>query len=195
MLFLKGFKWLESMNSKDILYSKGKNDECNTPKYGVLPILKYIPKGAVVWCPFDKVDSEFVIEISKINKVIFSHIESGQDFYNYEPEEHWDMIVSNPPFTAKKLIFQRALSFNKPFALIMSNTWLNDSAPVKLFKDVNFQLLLFDKRIKYKNKMNGANETNENDKITFSSGYFCRDFLPKQIIMEELYMGEELNVN
>lgn len=171
------------MNSKDALYSKGKNDECNTPKYGVLPILKYIPKSAVVWCPFDKVDSEFVIEISKTNKVIYSHIDNGQDFYFYEPKEHWDVIVSNPPFTAKRKIFERALSFNKPFALIMSLTYLNDSAHVKLFKDVNFQLLLFDKRIKYKNKIT---ENNKTDKITFSSGYFCRDFLPKTIIMEGL---------
>lgn len=33
------------MNSKDILYSKGNNDECMTPDYGVTPILKYIPSG------------------------------------------------------------------------------------------------------------------------------------------------------
>lgn len=41
------------MNSKKVLYSKGKNDECYTPAYGVTPILKYIPKDAIVWCPFD----------------------------------------------------------------------------------------------------------------------------------------------
>lgn len=116
------------MTSKDILYSKGKNDECYTPAYAVKPILKYIPKGAIVWCPFDKEDSEFVKLISKQNKVIFSHIHNGQDFYKYEPKEHWDCIVSNPPFTNKRLIFERALSFDKPFALIMSNTWLNDAS-------------------------------------------------------------------
>ncbi len=33
------------LKSREILYSKGKNDECYTPRYGVLPILKYIPKG------------------------------------------------------------------------------------------------------------------------------------------------------
>ena len=48
------------MTSRDILYSKGKNDECITPVEGVIPILKYIPKDAVVWCPFDRPDSNFV---------------------------------------------------------------------------------------------------------------------------------------
>ena len=65
------------MTSKDVLYSNGKNDECMTLAYAVKPILKYIPKGAVVWCPFDKEDSEFVKQISKTNKVIRSHISEG----------------------------------------------------------------------------------------------------------------------
>ena len=168
------------MQSNEILYSQWKNDECYTPKYAVIPILKYIPKWAVVRCPFDKPDSGFVIEISKTNTVIFSHIEYWQDFYNYEPDQHWDMIISNPPFTNKRKIFERALSFNKPFALIMSNTWLNDSAPKQLFLEKDLQLLMFDKRIKY----------HENNKITFSSSYFCYNFLPKQIICEILWYKE-----
>ena len=169
------------IKSKDILYSKGKNDECKTLQYGVKPIIKYIPQNAVVWCPFDKDDSEFVKQIKlNGNKVIATHIENGQDFFTYEPYEHWDCIVSNPPFTNKRLIFKRALSFNKPFALIMSNTRLNDAAPKQLFKDKDLQLLMFDKRMKFNN--NGIVE----DKITFSSSYFCYNFLPKQIIMERL---------
>lgn len=162
------------------MYSAGSNDECYTPDYGVSPILKYIPDGATVWCPFDKDESEFVKQISKQNKVVHSHIDNGQDFYKYEPE-HWDVMISNPPFTGKRKIFERALSFGKPFALIMTNTWLNDSAPKQLFKDKDLQLLMFDKRMKFI-MANGE----DNSKITFSSSYYCWNFLPKQIIMEEL---------
>lgn len=170
------------INSKEVLYSRGNNDECMTPNYGVEPIIKYIPQNAVVWCPFDKEDSEFVKQIRQSgHKVIATHIDNGEDFYTYEPE-HWDCIISNPPFTNKRLIFERALSFNKPFALIMSNTWLNDSAPKQLFKDRDLQLLMFDKRMKFIN--NGKVQ----NKITFSSSYYCWNFLPKQIIMEELKM-------
>ena len=168
------------MNSKKVLYSNGNNDECYTPSYGVQPILKYIPKDEIIWCPFDTEESEFVKQISKTNKVIFSHIDKGQDFFKYEPEQ-WDIIVSNPPFTNKRKYFERALSFNKPFALIMTNTWLNDSAPKQLFKDKDLQLLMFDKRMKFISP-DGRN----NNKITFSSSYYCWNFLPKQLIMEEL---------
>ena len=168
------------LDSGKLMYSGGNNDECYTPDYGVEPILKYIPEGDIVWCPFDKEDSQFVIQISKQNKVIRSHIDIGQDFFDYEPDE-WDMIVSNPPFTDKRKFFERALSFNKPFALIMTNTWLNDSAPKQLFKDKDLQLLMFDKRMKFISP-----DGRDNDKITFSSSYYCWNFLPKQIIMEEL---------
>jgi len=167
------------MNSRKVLYSSGKNDECYTPEYAVYPILEYIPEQAVVWCPFDDDNSWFVKLIRCTNKVICSHINQGHDFFEYEPE-YWDIIISNPPFTNKRKYFERALSFNKPFALIMSNTWLNDAAPKQLFKNIDLQLLMFDKRIRF--KCNGI----VNNKITFSSSYFCRDFLPKQIIMKEL---------
>lgn len=169
------------IDSQEVLYSKGNNDECMTLPYAVEPIIKYIPKDAVVWCPFDKEDSEFVKQIrANGNKVIHSHIDNGQDFFTYEPDEHWDCIISNPPFGNKRKFFERALSFNKPFALIMANTWLNDSAPKQLFKNKDLQLLMFEERMKFLN--NGVIQ----NKITFSSSYYRYNFLPKQIIMESL---------
>jgi hypothetical protein len=162
------------------LYSKGKNDECYTPAYGVTPILKYIPKNAKVWCPFDTEDSEFVKQISQTNSVVHSHIDNGEDFLTFEPY-HWDVIVSNPPFTNKRKFFERALSFNKPFALIMTNTWLNDAAPKQLFKDKDLQLLMFDKRMEFVQPNSVTT-----GKITFSSSYYCFNFLPKQLIMDTL---------
>lgn len=167
------------MRSNNILWSGGKNDECYTPSYAVIPLLKYLErfKGKTIWCPFDTADSEFVkVLIVNGHTVVYSHLEYGQDFYTYEPE-HWDLLVSNPPFTNKRKIFERALSFNKPFALLMSLTWLNDSAPKQLFSEKDLQLLMFDKRIKFKGL---------GDKITFSSAYYCWDLLPKQIIMEHI---------
>lgn len=166
--------------SQTILYSSGRNDECMTPAYGVRPIIKYLPIDKIIWCPFDKENSEFVIQLQQRGfQVIFSHIDYGQDFYTYEPEQ-WDIIVSNPPFTNKRKIFERALSFEKPFALLMSNTWLNDAAPKQLFREKQLQLLMFEERMKFLN--NGVVQ----NKITFSSSYYCYQILPRDIIMETL---------
>ena len=175
---------VSKLDSGKLLYSEGNNDECYTPHYGVTPILKYIPKDAIVWCPFDTHESEFVKQIQDQNEVTYSHISTGRDFFRYEPPER-DVMVSNPPFTNKRKYFERALSFNKPFALIMTNAWLNDRAPMQLFAEKDLQLLMFDRRMKF-NSPDGR----PNDKITFSSSYYCWNFLPKQIIIEKLNIIE-----
>ena len=97
------------------------------------------------------------------------------DFFEYEPES-WDLIISNPPFHNKRAFFERALSFGKPFALLMTITWLNDATPKKLFGD-KMEILMFDRRICFEGQGVRPN---------FSSAYFCKDFLPKQIICREI---------
>lgn len=156
------------------------SDERYTPEYAVLPLLEFLEpfKGKTIWTPFDKSESEFVKVLTAYNyDVVYSHIDNGQDFYKYEPE-HWDLAVSNPPFSNKKYTFERLLSFNKPFAMLMTLDWLRDAAPKRLFKKKDLQLLMFEERVKYKNVLE--------DKIDFGSAYFCYNFLPKQIIMRSL---------
>lgn len=49
-------------------------DEKYTPGYGVLPIIKYIPEGKIVWCPFDTKHSEFVQKFKDAGfHVVYSH--------------------------------------------------------------------------------------------------------------------------
>jgi hypothetical protein len=38
------------MDSRGILYSTGRNDECMTLPYAVKPIIKYIPQGSHGFC-------------------------------------------------------------------------------------------------------------------------------------------------
>jgi hypothetical protein len=172
---------MSEIDSQAVLYSKGKNDENYTPSYAVEPLLEYIPRDYVIWCPFDTDTSEFV-KVFRRNgyTVIASHIATGQDFYKWEPKEHWDIMISNPPFTNKKKIFERALSFNKPICLLMALTWLNDSGSKIVFRDADrdMQLLMFDNRIKFINPFGIPN-----DKVTFSSGYYCSDVLPTDIVL------------
>ena len=175
------------MDSRRVMYSAGKNDECYTPAYAVQPILEFIPKDKIVWCPFDTVDSEFVKLIhANGNEVVFSHINYGLDFLEYEPT-YWDIIVSNPPFTNKRAFFQRALDLGKPFALLMANTWLNDRAPMQLFAERGLQLLLLDKRTEFIQP-----NSDVSGKITFSSSYFCCDFLPKDIVIRTIDKNEPI---
>lgn len=170
------------MTSKDVLYSKGQNDECLTPKYAIEPLLKYIPICWRIWCPFDKENSNFVQVFKKHGyNVVASHIDDGQDFYTYTPKQHFDCIISNGPFTNKKLIFKRALELGKPFLLLSPCTWFNDSALSSLFGDgKEMQVLFFNKRVKFEN--NGIIQ----NKITFASCFIGKGILPRQIVFEKI---------
>lgn len=165
------------MVNEHIQKSKGKNDECYTYRYGVEPLLDYLEpfRDKIIWCPFDKEESEFVkVFQEKGYNVVFSHIDNGQDFYTYEPEK-WDILISNPPFSNKTEMFKRAISFNKPFALLMTIAYLNDAVCAKTFSGMNLQILSFDERMTFKNQ-------SQEKAISFLSAYFCRDFLPERLI-------------
>ena len=36
-----------------------KGDECYTPFYAVEPLLEFVPKDKIIWCPFDEEWSAF----------------------------------------------------------------------------------------------------------------------------------------
>lgn len=171
------------------IYSEGNQDEWYTPLYGVEPILKYIPQGAVVWCPFDKDYSYFNILIGRQNEVITSHIDDGKDFLKYSCQpKKWDVMISNPPYTDKKMFFETALLYGKPFAFLMAVTWLNDAMPFNLWMKYRqqLQLLFFNRRIEYVKE-----GEIEGDRCPFASAYFCNRFLPRDLIVEELVVPQK----
>lgn len=106
-----------------------KSDEYYTPRYAVEIILPYIEKFNHIWCPFDKEHSEFVKALQeKGKKVTFGHIETGQDFFEYEnAPEGVECVISNPPFSKRDAVFRRMYELELPFALIMNNNGLFDS--------------------------------------------------------------------
>ena len=96
------------------------NDEFYTPEYAVEPLFGYISKGAVIWCPFDTEDSNFVKMFrARGNKVIASHLWNGYAFFTYTPDEHYDYIVSNPPYSLKSDVFERLFALKVKFAMLV----------------------------------------------------------------------------
>ena len=151
-------------------------DEYYTPAILVKPILKYIPEGSTVWCPFDTKDSEFVILLKQKNcNVIYSHIWTGQDFFEFEPEIKYDYIISNPPFSRKLEVLERLYKLNKPFAMILGLPILNYQNVGSFFVGKDLQLLIVDKKVSF-----------DGNCSSFNNSYFCRGILPKDLMFEHL---------
>ena len=163
------------------------SDSMFTPYYAVDPIMKYIPKDKTVWTPFDLDWSSFYQSFRGGGyNVVRSHIDEGKDFFTYEPEEY-DVIVSNPPFSLKDKVLQRLYELDKPFAILLPLNSLQGKSRYKYFKQ-GIQLLSFDQRVGYHNLKHMDIPV---EGSPFATAYFCRDVLPRDLIVEKLNKYEK----
>ena len=174
------------MNNNQVYYEQGGGDEQYSPRYGVEIILPYIThlKDKIIWCPFDKEDSQFV-KVLKENgyNVIHSHIDDGKDFLTYEPEK-WDCLISNPPYKNKRLYWERALNFNKPFSLLLPLNILSDSIIHQTMKrrESEFELLIPSRRMRFYNNITGKT----GNQPTFKASYFGVNFFSQRLILVDM---------
>lgn len=160
------------------------NDEFYTPPYAVEPILKYIPTGATVWCPFDTEQSLFVKKLIEHGcSVVATHINNGQDFFNMETPS-CDYIISNPPYSCKGAVLERLFDIDKPFAMLVGVVGLFESQKrFELFKNNEFEIMYLNKRVSYLKSYDDAKPALN---PPFSSVYLCHKMLPQTIVFEEI---------
>ena len=164
------------------------SDEVYTAAFAVKPLLKYLrgfqqSKGReiIVWCPFDLEESEYVkIFQNEGYQVIHSHIEEGKNFFFYEPDEY-DIIISNPPFSIKDDIIKHLYELSKPYAILLPIPALQGQKRFPYLQGK--QALIFDKRVNF---YQDEGYTKIVKGVSFASIYICKDFLPRDLIFEEL---------
>nr|DAM93977.1 MAG TPA: adenine-specific methyltransferase [Caudoviricetes sp.] len=161
-----------------------KNDEFYTPDYAIEPLLKYVKQSTVVWCPFDTDKSRYVQLLKKHGcEVINTHIENGDDFFDTLVPD-CDIIISNPPYSLKTEVLERLFSLEKPFAMLVGVVGLFESKRrFEMFRDNEFEIMYFDKRISYYQSYFDHKPTSN---PPFSSVYICHGVLPKQIVFEQI---------
>lgn len=172
--------------SNQVWYYNGGGDEQLTPRKTVEILLPYIKhlKNKVIWCPFDTKESMFVKVLTENGyNVVYSHINNGEDFFNYQPNE-WDVIISNPPYTNKRAYWERCLSFNKPFLLLLPLNILSDSIINTTMKGIEdeFCMLIPSRRTKFYNAVTKTIGTSP----TFKASYMGRGVFQKPIIFADL---------
>jgi len=155
--------------------SFNEKDEYYTPTILVNVILEFIKPNSIIWCPFDTIDSEFVIQLKNDgHTVIHSHIWEGKDFFEYEPD-NYDCIISNPPFSTKLKVLDRLYKLDKPFAMVLGLPILNYQEIGNFFLDKDLQLLIVDKKVSF-----------DGNTSSFNNSYFCSKFLPKDLMFRHL---------
>ena len=160
-----------------------KKDEYYTPAYAIEPILKYVPVGSKVWCPFDTEESLFV-RMFRSNgcEVVATHIDNRVDFFRTDIE--CDFIVSNPPYSLKTEVFERLFSLGTPFAMLVCVVGLFESQRrFKMFRDNQFEVMYFNKRVSF---FEDYADPQPRLNPPFSSVYITSKMLPDRLVFAEI---------
>lgn len=130
---------------------------------------KFLYKPLKIWCPFDTDQSYFPIVLRERG---FDVVNTSTDFFQTDPPDGCNCIVSNPPFSRKKDILKRCKDLNMPFALLLPFLFLNDGVPL----DYGHQIVLFRKRVHF--VLDGTGELNKprTNCFVLSNGLLKNDF-------------------
>lgn len=143
---------------KQAMINYTQNDKCDefyTPRYGVIPLLKYIPKHVKnIWCPCDTEESNIVKVLKEAGyNVTCSHISEGIDFLDQNlTGKAYDMIITNPPYSNKDDFIQRCYDLGMPFALLLPLTTLEGTRRGDMFRKYGINTIVFDKRIDFQDE-------------------------------------------
>lgn len=143
-----GMKQKES-KAADIYVPQG-YDGCQTPWYALDPLVPFLT-DKIIWEP--ALDEGLLAEAFydySLGPVVVSDIRSDQNFFDYEPAEQWDVLVTNPPYSIKYQWLERCYVLGKPFALLVPVETIGASTAQSLMKQYGFEIMLLDQRVDFK---------------------------------------------
>lgn len=121
------------------------NDEYNTSREMWESISQFIPKNKVIWEAF-LLNNYTSKSMDYLTELGFDVVGSPElDFFS---TNLGDIIVSNPPYSIKKKIFQRLSELDKPFILILPVSTITKQFVKKLHRE-KLQIIVPDKRMQF----------------------------------------------
>lgn len=142
-------------------------DGYQTPPEAIVPLLPFIKPGWVIWEPACGEGNLVKAFVQHGYTVVGTDLLTGQSFLDYQPE-HFDCIVTNPPYSIKQLFLERAYSLGKPFAFLMGLNALETPKRQKLFKQYGLELLIPNRRFHFEVPVNNLTPRGEHK----SGSYF-----------------------
>lgn len=135
------------------------------------PVLDwYVSFDNIILCPFDTKESEYVKCLTDWGyQVKHGDIRTGEDFFTHDYGEY-HIVISNPPFSRKKEIYQKLFNERKPFILLGNLMQINYQEIGNLFFNnvPSVQMIIPDKKVSF-----------DGNTSSFCNGYFTWGILNK----------------
>lgn len=148
------------------------NDEYYTPEHVWADIKNYIPKGKVIWEPFNTIKDKRSLDSSRNLrsmgfKVVTRSYNPDTNKNDFFSSNYGDIVVSNPPFSMKREVLERLKELNKPFILLLPHATMNTKYFRNMFKsDKDLGIIIPKKRVDFVNKKNDSSNC-------FECSYYC----------------------
>lgn len=110
-------------------YKPGIRDHCQTPPYAILPLLPYLPGNWTIWEP---AAADGLLSTALLDRG-FKVLSSSNDFFQFKPEQWWDCIVTNPPFSQATKWMERCFDLGRPWCLLMKSEIISNQGVQRLF--------------------------------------------------------------
>jgi hypothetical protein len=171
-------------------YVPAKYDECQTPRYGVWPILDYTPKSWTIWEPAagegymaDAMrDQGYTVYASELQERYRNdNIAAPMDFFKHQIYLY-DCIITNPPFSIKYDWIARCYELKKPWALLLPVEVLGAKTAQTMFAEYGVQVILLNTRIDFKMPYKGW----DGGGAQFPVAWFTHGFdLPRDLMYDK----------
>jgi hypothetical protein len=134
---------------KPVLMQQGHSNDFQTPPEALEPLWQYLRPGWTVWeCACG--DGILVRALAERHfQVIGSDLRDGRNFLTWRPDEPWDCLLTNPPYTAKQSFLERAYALGRPFALLLPLTALETRRRQRLFARHGLEVIFLPHRIRF----------------------------------------------
>jgi len=160
-------------------------DRCYTPPYAIEPLLAYLSRDLVIWEPCAGAGDLARALRSRGYTVIATELVDerrdgvigGKNFFTWAPD-HFDIIITNPPYSIKPAIYARCEQLGCPFALLVPVETIGSGDLHPLFERINHQQLLLDSRVDFKMP---SHMTWLEGSAQFPTFWSCRGLLDKPV--------------
>lgn len=154
------------MASLSIKQNYKKNNDYATSKYIFQMLTSFVDKSDIIYEPFylNGSSKTYLNELG-YNKVIHYNENFFENYNNYE----YDIIISNPPFSIKKKVFQKLYDIDKKFIMIVPVSTITKLFIKEIFKnDIDkIQIIIPNRRLQFEK------DGNVNKRCWFDCVFLC----------------------
>ena len=123
------------------------SDECYTPANSVKPLWKFIDPNKTYYEACSGKSSQMLEGFRSMGVNIK---ESGdRDFFTCGPDDVYDGVITNPPYSKKDKFIEHCYKLGKPFALLLPVAAFQGQERGSLFMKHGISALVYNKRIDF----------------------------------------------